>query len=78
MDNISIASVWHATRGARLMFYLVTPSETTHEYVKDVPNYTQQVRTSCYYAIMAEIMFARVGHTIFLSNGGVRSYHNLL
>lgn len=43
MDNVTIGTVWKATRGARLMFYLVSPSEETYEHVKDVPNYTQQV-----------------------------------
>ena len=43
MDNISINAVWEATVDARLMFYLVTPSEAIHEHVKDVPNYTEKV-----------------------------------
>lgn len=43
MDNISINAVLDATLDARLMFYLVSPSEATYEDVKDVPNYTQKV-----------------------------------
>lgn len=43
MDNVSIEAVLDSTRGARVLFYLVSPNETSFEHVKDVPNYTHQV-----------------------------------
>ena len=42
MDNVS-SIVWEVSRGPRLMFYLVLPSEATYEHVNEVPNYTQEV-----------------------------------
>ena len=44
MENISSA-IWDATRGTRVMFYLVSPSEAMYEHVKDVPNYTEKVES---------------------------------
>jgi len=43
MENVSSTVLWEASRGFRLMFYLVSPSETTYEHVTEVPNYTQEV-----------------------------------
>lgn len=51
MDNVTISTVWQATRGVRLMFYLVSPSEETYEHVKDVPNYTQEA-IPCFLAMV--------------------------